>query len=77
MPLTSKRFWRDTAERAVRTFAQSALATMGVGAVNVLTVDWQGVLGVGAGAAVISLLMSLASERVGDPGTASVQRLDA
>ena len=72
----SKRFWRDATERALRTFAQSALATIGVGAVNVLNVDWQGVLGVGAGGAVISLLMSLGSERFGDPGTASVQRLD-
>lgn len=32
--------------------------------VNVLTVDWQGMLGVSAGAALVSLLMSVDRERV-------------
>lgn len=58
----TKLFWRDTIERAVKTFAQSALATLGVGAVDVVAVNWVGVLSVGGGAAVISVLTSLASE---------------
>lgn len=72
----SKRFWRDAAERAVRTFAQSTLATLGVGAVDILNTNWVGALSVGGGAAIVSLLMSLASERIGDPDTASALHLD-
>lgn len=55
-------FWADAAERAVKTFAQSALATLGAGAVDILSVNWVAVLAVGAGAAVVSVLTSLASE---------------
>lgn len=58
---TSK-FWRDALERAVKTFAQSALATLGIGAVDLLATNWVGALSVGGGAAIVSLLMSLASE---------------
>lgn len=70
--LWSKAFWADATERAIKTFAQSALATFGVGAVDLLSVNWLGVVSVGAGAAVVSLLTSLASERVGSRGTASL-----
>ena len=57
----SRLFWKDTVERAVKTFAQSALATLGLGATDVLSTDWVGVVSVGAGAAVVSVLTSLAS----------------
>lgn len=45
--------------RAVRTLAQAAIAVLGAGAVDVLTVDWQTVASVSAGAAIVSLLTSL------------------
>ena len=45
--------------RAVKTFAQTAAAMLGAGAVNVITVDWLGILGVSATAAVASILTSL------------------
>lgn len=63
---------KDALERAAKTFAQSALATLGLGTVDVLAVNWVGVLSVGAGAALISLLTSMASEPVGRGGTASL-----
>ncbi len=72
--LWSKAFWLDATERAVKTFAQSALATFGVGATNIMSVDWQGVLSVGAGAALVSVLTSVASERVGTKGSPSLVR---
>ena len=68
-------FWKDAAERAVKTFAEAALATLGAGALNVLTVDWVGVLSLGAGASVLSLLASVASAGIGTPGTASAVKL--
>lgn len=75
MSLFSRTFWRDAAERSVKTFAQSALATLGLGATNVLAVDWIGVLSVGAGAALISVLTSVASTpREGTLSPASAAR---
>jgi Putative lactococcus lactis phage r1t holin len=68
-------FWRDAAERAVKTFAEAALATLGAGALNVVTVDWVGVVSVSAGATLLSLLASVASSGLGTKGTASAVEL--
>ena len=46
--------------RAARTAAQAALAALGTNAVNVLDADWQQVAALSAGAAVVSLLTSVA-----------------
>lgn len=70
--LWSKSFWIDATERAIKTFAQSALAVVGVGVTDIMSVNWMGVLSVGAGAAFVSLLTSVASERTGISGTASL-----
>ena len=68
----TKQFWVDSAERAIRTFAQALIAILGAGAVNILTVDWVQALSVGAGAAVLSLLTSIASSGFGTKGTPSI-----
>jgi Putative lactococcus lactis phage r1t holin len=74
--MLSKLFWADALERAVKTFAQSALATLGLGSVDVLSTNWVGVLSVGAGAAVVSILTSVASEpRSGTLSPASVVKV--
>ena len=52
------------AERSVKTIAQTAIALLGAGALNVLTVDWQQVLGVSLGAGLLSVLTSIASAQV-------------
>lgn len=67
----TKQFWVDSAERAIRTFAQALIAVLGAGAVNILTVDWVQALSVAAGAAVLSLLTSIASSGFGAKGTPS------
>ena len=46
--------------RMVRTFAESALAYMGTGAVLIGDVNWIGVLSAGAMGAVVSFLLALA-----------------
>lgn len=46
-------------ERAIKTVAQSALATIGVGAVGLFSVDWANVASVALLAGVMSLLNSV------------------
>ena len=62
----------DAAERAIKTFAQTLAAALGAGAVDILSVDWQSALSISAGAALISVLMSVGSEPFGNRGTASL-----
>ena len=54
-----KKFQAYATERAVKTFAQTALATIGVGAVGIFEVDWVNVLSVSSLALVMSLLTSV------------------
>ncbi len=62
--LSEKLFWVAAGERAVKTFAQSLVALF-VAGVTVLTIDWQQGLAVAATAAVVSVLTSVASVRLG------------
>ena len=60
--MLSKIFWfgeRGVLVRAIRTFAQTAIAMIGVSSFSVWSVDWQNVLGVSLGSALLSMLMSL------------------
>jgi len=52
-------FWKAAGERAVWTFAQSAIATIGVGSIGFGDVNWIAVASVGGVAAVISVLKSI------------------
>jgi hypothetical protein len=54
-----KAYWNFSAERAVKTVAQVAIATIGVGAVGILDVEWGQVVSVAALAGVMSLLTSV------------------
>lgn len=62
--LSEKLFWVAAGERAVKTFAQSLVALFAAG-VTILNIDWQQGLAVAATAAVVSLLTSVASVRLG------------
>ena len=59
--LTSTAFWASASERAIKTFAQTALALLGASQiVSVVAIDWAEVGGVAALAAILSLLTSVA-----------------
>jgi hypothetical protein len=64
-------FWKDTAERAIRTAAQALLALWGTQVTGIMEVDWAQALSVAALAALSSVLMSLIATGVGDKGTPS------
>lgn len=71
-PSYARQFAADTAERAIKTFAQALLAFFAADAVlDVVSADWGEALSVASGATVLSLLTSLASLRLGHSGTAS------
>lgn len=65
-------FWRDAAERAIKTAAQVLVAFLGADVADVFAVDWKRAAGIALGAAVASLLSSVASVNVGTTGTASL-----
>ena len=53
------KYWSFSGERALKTAAQVAIATIGVDAIGILQVDWVNVLSVSALAAIMSLLTSV------------------
>jgi hypothetical protein len=68
-------FWKETAERAVKTAAQSALLVIGADQMNALTADWGDVAGFASGGAILSVLTSLASSKWGPPDSPSLVKV--
>ena len=64
----STNFLAATAERAIKTFAQTLLATLGADAAGVFTASTLDAATVAAGAALISVLTSFASASTGRTG---------
>ena len=56
-----KGFGRAVAIRAVRTFAEGMLGALGTTVVGVTQVDWIGAASVGATAAIVSVLIAVAT----------------
>ena len=69
--MRSRQFWEDTAERAIKTFAQALLGVF-VAGVTIMSVDWVDTLAIGATAALVSVLTSIASAGVRNPQSASL-----
>ena len=65
-------FWQATAERAVKSFAQALAAMFGTGGVGILDVAWTTSLSVAGMTALLSVLTSLSSIKVGDVGMPSL-----
>lgn len=55
----SKKFWTDTIDRAVSTFAQAAVGAIGVNATGILDINLVEVASISGLAALVSLLMSI------------------
>lgn len=65
-------FWKQAAERAVKSAAQSLIGLWALdGGFNVLAVNAKLAAGVAAGAAVLSLLTSIVTSAVGEPDSPS------
>lgn len=67
----TRSFWRQTIERAIKTFAQAAGALLVGDGIGLLDVDWAKVASVGALAAVASIVSSIVSLPLGEPDSPS------
>lgn len=55
----TKAFWKGTAERAIKTAAQTFVALVGAGTLGVLDVDWAGTGSVVLMAGILSVVTSI------------------
>jgi hypothetical protein len=60
-----QKYWIDLGERVGSSFAGGFLSIIGLDGVNVLHLDWKAALGVGAGAALVSLLKGFLAKGLG------------
>ena len=70
----NKKFIEDIAERAIKTFAQTFLALVGSDMAGIFTIATVDTLKVSLGAALLSVLSSIASTQVGDSKSASITK---
>jgi len=72
MSLFTVAFWKDAVERAVKTVAGTEATLLLAQGTGLLNADWWASLSASGMAGVVSLLLSLASVKVGSAGTASL-----
>lgn len=72
----TRQFWKLTAERAVKVFAETLAAVLVVGGTGLLEADWKTALSTAAMATLVSVLTSLASLRIGPADSPSVVQTD-
>jgi hypothetical protein len=65
-------FVKDLAERALASAAGGVLSVTGLDVVDVLHLDWKAAFGVGAGAALVSVLKGFVARGVGDKDSAAL-----
>ena len=61
----TQHFWTATAERAVKTFAQSLFALLSAAQLGLLDVDWVTTLSTAGMATLLSVLTSVGGARIG------------
>lgn len=69
-------FWKSTLERAVKSFAQTLVALLSADGIGLVDAPWTIALSTAGMAALLSMLTSVASERVGEPGSLSAVSTD-
>jgi hypothetical protein len=65
-------FWKQAAERALRTVAQALVAVIAATSFDWFSADWKAIAGTALTAGVLSLLTSIASAGIGEKGTPSI-----
>lgn len=65
-------FWKDVAERAIKTTAQTGAGLLSAQGIGVLDIDWKAWVSVVGLTAIYSVLTSIGSAPIGKKGTASV-----
>lgn len=71
--MISSTFWKEAFERAVKSAAQALLGLWVLdGGFNVMSADFKLAAGIAGGAAVLSVLTSLVSSKVGPAGSPSL-----
>lgn len=73
--LTQSKFWADAFERAIKTFAQSAVAMLTAsGVLGLFSVNWGDILSVAGLATVVSIFTSIASSGGGDDSASLIKK---
>ncbi len=73
-PIKTRKWWAAAFIRALKTFAQTVVALVGVDAIGIAQVDWVGILSAAALALVLSFLTSIGGlPEVSDDGTDDYQ----
>jgi hypothetical protein len=62
MKIFTLEFWSYAGERAIKTFAQAAIAALGAGSVGLFSIDYAGLISVSSGAALLSVLTSIVAK---------------
>lgn len=63
MTVLSLEFWKNYAgERAIKTVAQTAIATLGGGSVGLFAIDWASLASISLGAGLLSVLTSIVTK---------------
>ena len=62
MKILTIEFWSYAGERAIKTFAQAAIAALGAGSVGIFSIDYAGLISVSAGASLLSVLTSIVAK---------------
>lgn len=68
------KFWRETGERAIKTFAQSWGGFLLLGVANVLEVEWQKSLGAASFITLLSILTSIGTATIKQKPTADATK---
>lgn len=70
-------FWRQAAERSIKSAAQALIGMWALDGLNVLHAHWDLAAGIAGGAAVLSALTSIVTSGVGEPNDPSAVKQTA